>query len=139
MDVCEDTGLLDSGIIPERPHLEVITFVLPEGVLSPVCRDYMVHHIQETQTQQERSPPRKVRILSMLEFMADPQYRSVMTREQEQEWRVRSALPHYEITLQEVEQCINWSRRRRELRRRDYPDYAVHRTFEASLLPPPWE
>lgn len=79
-----------------------------------------------------------VRILSMLEFMALPEYKDVMTPQQMALWSERSVLPHFNATQEYVKQCVEWSRRRRELLLRKYPNYEQHGSFEASLGPPPW-
>lgn len=144
VDVCEDLGARSCPIFAKYPDLEELTFVLPEGVLSLACRRYLVSEMEQHLAQTKRlggKPLPTVRILSMLEFMAHPEYKGVMTRQQERTWLSRSSLRHYAMTTDEVAQCINWSRRCREVLRRNYPDPdgVDYESFEASLLPPPWE
>lgn len=107
VDVFEDLDE-DSG------QLESLTVVLPEGVLSLGFRDYLLRTILFN-SQVERT---EVRVLSMLEFMAHPSYQGVMTEEQKRMWWERSQLPHYEMTIEEVGRCVDWSRRWREADRR---------------------
>lgn len=102
-------------LVPEAPS-RVLTVVLPEGVLSPACRQYLEQSIPELQQTRRTAIQLKygvlmgypaVRILGMLEFMTCPEYSGVMTRDQERIWSARSDLPHYEMTVDEVAECIN--------------------------------
>ncbi|EKD01148.1 hypothetical protein A1Q2_04646 [Trichosporon asahii var. asahii CBS 8904] len=79
--------------------LGCLTIVLPEGVLSQECREYLLQTI--------RPQSGSARILGMLEFMARPEYQGVMTDEQLRIWWERSRLPHYEMTVKEVKECIH--------------------------------
>lgn len=95
--------------------LESMTIVLPEGVLSPPCRDYLIQTIGSS------SVRGRGRVLSMLEFMALPEYRGVMTDDRLKAWWERCGLPHYEMSVQEVELRIRWIRWRRGADMSRYP------------------
>lgn len=142
VDVLEDFCCPVSSLHRLWPVLKQFTLVLPEGVLSSECRDYLVQEIEtrlrEYDAPADRPPMPTVRILSMLEFMALPEYKDVMTPQQMALWSERSVLPHFNATQEYVKQCVEWSRRRRELLLRKYPNYEQHGSFEASLGPPPW-
>ncbi|EJT50206.1 hypothetical protein A1Q1_00507 [Trichosporon asahii var. asahii CBS 2479] len=142
VDVLEDFGCPVSSLHRLWPVLKQFTLVLPEGLLSSDCRDYLVQEIEtrlrEYDAPADRPPMPTVRILSMLEFMALPEYKDVMTPKQMALWSERSVLPHFNATREYVKQCVEWSRRRRELLLRKYPNYERHGSFEASLGPPPW-
>lgn len=96
VDVLEDLRHLPPAT---EGGLECLTIVLPEGVLSSECREHLLQTV--------RPRPGSARILGMLEFMACPEYQGVMTDEQLRIWWERSKLPHYEMTVKEVKECIH--------------------------------
>lgn len=114
-DLCDDLGYHSDvdKVLPKQ--VDTFTVVLPDGVFTFQCSKFFEDQIalnNEQYASKKKVPT--VRILSMSQLLDCKEYQGVMTEKDVEKWRRRADFPHYEMSIEEVNQCINQSKARKQ-------------------------
>lgn len=107
--MCDDIGC-NSEVLKAVPKLEIFTIVVPDGVFTKDTRSFFATQIKAVLEKYRKKNMPKVRILMMSEFMKRNDYAGVMTEQERELWDKRFQLPHYDMTVEEIKQCVKMSR-----------------------------
>lgn len=108
-DMCDDLGRSDKTRSMLPKGFETFTVVLPDGVLDSVCQKYFQDQVDLHLEQFRQKGICTVRIFSMTQLMGSKEYAGVMTEKEQEMWSERAHLSHYEMSIGEVQECINLS------------------------------
>lgn len=102
----DDLGY-NGGVANQFPEsLERFSVVVPDGVFNAGCQAFFQEHIDLNLKQYGKQKMPAARILTMSQLMSLDEYAGVMTEKELATWRRRADLPHYELTVDQIQSYI---------------------------------